>query len=333
MTRASFYKVLIVEDDLSINQLLQNSIIDAYENIRVYTANSLKEAYELFSEVDFDIIILDYMLTNGKSNDFIRHVKGKKRILPIIVITGWGSIEVKMELLEAGATIFVEKPFDMREILILISNLIQLNETYRGLEHAQNVIDALVKAIEQRDTYTEGHAERVAEYAVKIFDNAGLRGEQRQDLYTGCLLHDIGKMGIPDYILKSDQPLKRDSSEFELIKAHPRAGFDICKDIHLLKPSLPVILQHHEKLDGSGYPQGLRSEDINILAQISAIADIYDALTSKRMYRDSNSPKDAIQIMEEEVENNKLNKFFFLIFKRIVEKEEALKKNENYSAS
>lgn len=310
---SSYYKILLAEDDQYITDIVKTSVYNTYGNVQLYSTDTVAEAFKLFNKIDFDIILVDYKLTNGTTLEFVRIAKQKKSILPIIVISSFMDLEIKMDLLAAGATVFIDKPFTIPEILAVLKNLLALNETYRGLEHAENIIEALTRAIELRDPYTEGHAKRVSEIAVRIFDAVGLKGEQRRDLYVGCLLHDIGKIGIPDAILKEGKTLQRNSAEFELLKTHPQAGYDICKDIHQLKPALPVILQHHERMDGSGYPNGLYGRDINILAQIAAIADIYDALTSKRTYREAKTPKEAIEIMEKE--EDKINSFFFNVLK------------------
>jgi putative two-component system response regulator len=310
------YKILVVESKNYIVDIVQNAIKNHFGNVEVYAAPNLTEAHYRLQEIDFDIMLISFELANGSSTEFIRRVKKQKNTLPIVVFIskeGCTDSETKLKLLDAGTTLFIETPFTTQEIISVISNLVALNEAHRGLEHADNIMRALMRAIEARDPYTIGHAERVGEYSLAIFDAVGLKGEQRQDLYAGCLLHDVGKIGLGDDILKSSESLTEE--QYDRVKQHPIAGARITESIHRLKGATPVILQHHEKLNGGGYPYGVEESDIHILAQICAIADIYDSLTTNRSYRSAMNTEDALRITEEEVQRGELNRFFFNTFK------------------
>jgi HD-GYP domain-containing protein (c-di-GMP phosphodiesterase class II) len=176
------------------------------------------------------------------------------------------------------------------------------------------IIEALGSALDARDSYTEGHGRRAAEMAVKLYDALGLNDpKQRRDLFMGGLLHDVGKIGIPDRILKSSEILSPE--DFEVIKQHPMTGYNICKGLSEdLGGALDVIKYHHERLDGSGYPNKLEDGNIPILAQIMAVVDVYDALTSRRSYRDEMNQQKAFAIMREEANTGKLNKEFVEAF-------------------
>lgn len=317
-SKTKFNLLTVGCDDYTL--YLVENIAGQIDNTRVFAAMTNKEARVLFQEIDFDIVLADFDSSDADQRPLINYMKEQKKMLPVVLLIERSEFEAdrrtRLRFLSAGTTFFLEKPFTLLELIAVIKNLIVLNETYRGLEHAANIIQALNNAIEARDVHTHGHAERAANLAVKIFDRVGLTGEQRRDLYVGSLLHDIGKIGIPDEILKSTTKLTPE--QYERIKQHPTIGRDICSGLHRLKGSLPVIYEHHERLDGSGYPEGKKGDEIHILAQISGIADVYEALTSDRSYREALSPKAALTIIEKEVNEGKLNGHFYSVLKSIV---------------
>lgn len=307
--------ILIVEDESDTMGVLTYALKSFLEDdIKLYQAGGCQEAIGISHRVDLDLAIIDYKLPDGSGIELIKEIKKQNNLLPVLMITGYGNT-VKEDALDSGVNVFLDKPIELTEFLTLSRNLLSLSRTRKRLVDAENMITALNRAIEVRDVYTEGHSARVAAYSLIIFDNANIgNGDKREALHMGCILHDIGKIGIPDKILKSNKtPLS--SSEYDVIKQHPTKGYDICKDLNSLKLSLPIIKHHHEKLDGSGYPDGLVEKEITEIVQISTIADIYDALTSDRSYRNLNSPKEAIDIMQKEVDEGKLNKDFFDILK------------------
>ena len=315
MIKKKTYKILVVDDENYVIDIIDKILKSELENVEVFSANNVTEGLGVFNEIDIDLAFIDYGLPNGDGNQLVKKIKDEKNILPVIVMTGQKA-DIKLTSLKAGANVFIQKPFDSRELVVITKNLLSLGEASRNLESAENIIVALSRAIETRDTYTEGHSQRVADYSLYIYEGLGLKDDEDRDaLHIGCLLHDIGKIGIPDDILKSTKhPL--DKNDFEMIKTHPVKGFEICKDLHKLKSALSIIRHHHEKLDGSGYPDGLKENDIPLITQITAVADVYDALTSKRSYRHKNTSEEAFKIMEEDAKNNRINRYIFEILKR-----------------
>jgi len=313
------YNVLVVDDhpptlDVIVNSL--ESFLD--DDVKIYQTGTYKEALELVQKIDLDLAIVDYKLLNGSGIDLTAEIKRQNSWLPVLMITGHADI-VKEAALEAGVNVFLSKPLEITEFLTLSKNLLSLSKTRKNLVSAEDMIIALNRAVEARDKYTEGHSTRVGQYSLQIFDNVKIEnGENRNALYVGCLLHDIGKIGIPDRILKSRKsPLN--IKEYDLVKQHTIKGYEICKDLTNLKAVLPVIRHHHERLDGSGYPDHLSKAETPLIAQIAAVADIYDALTTDRSYRQKNKPEEAFEIMEGEVKKGYLNKEYFDALKKAIE--------------
>jgi HD-GYP domain-containing protein (c-di-GMP phosphodiesterase class II) len=201
------------------------------------------------------------------------------------------------------------------QIAVVIAN----TDLYNDLEQfVISVVRSLVHTIEAKDYYTRGHSERVNRYAMLMAERLDLDEKQKNTLHWASILHDIGKIGIPEGIL--NKPGRLTDEEYELIKIHPRKGGDIIKPIDQLADALPAILHHHERYDGGGYPDGLKGEKIPQLARIISVADTFDAITSTRSYRDARSPDKALGIMEE-VSGSQLDADFVTIFKDIINRE------------
>lgn len=309
------YNALLVSKDKETSEFLTRML--KIINVETLYAKDKKTASQMIaSSKVLDLLIIDYVLPDGTGIELLESLNEKQIIYPTIMI--YDSEETsKLPSLVAGANIILTKPFSDAELLMVVRNLLKISEIYDRLAYAEQVIEALVAAVEARDYYTFGHSKRVSEYSVKMFDALGFNDKKdREDLRVGCLLHDIGKIGVPDSILKSTGKLT--SEEFEEIKKHPLIGYNICKSLDKLEGSLPVIVQHHERLDGSGYPYGLKGGEISALAQITMIPDVYDALTTKRSYRNAMSCAQALKIMEAEAAEGKLNDVYLEVFKSSV---------------
>jgi len=309
------HSILVVDDNVDILNII--SLLLNEDNYILLNASSVAEAIEIIQTLEVDLLIVDYYLADKTGIELIEIVRSEKQNVPIIMISV--GEENKIKSLSVGANVFLLKPFHGEELKIIVSNIIKLVETYKKLETASDMIEALSRAVEARDTYTQGHHDRVAKYSLMIYDKIYKNNpREREALRIGCLLHDIGKIGIPDNILKSKLTLS--SKERKIVEKHAVYGFDICKDLKTLKDALPVIKNHHEKFDGSGYPDNLGEDEIPDIVAIAAIADIYDALTSNRSYHKGKTPKEAFHIME--TENNgrteTLSKKFLSVFKDII---------------
>lgn len=305
---------LIVDDSKEITSLVMNML--RMINIDSVFAFDVADAKETINKMpEIDLLVVDYFLPDGTGPDIITYLKKDKGHgdIPVIMVTGGGD-SVKLSGLIAGANVVLQKPFSEAEFLVVAKNLVSLADAYSRLADADQIISALINAVEARDLYTKGHSQRVASLAVKLYDCLpGKTKLERTAVYTAGLLHDIGKIGVPDDILNSTERLS--DEQFEMIKRHPTIGHEICKKLNRLKPAWRAILEHHEKLDGSGYPQGLSGKKISFAAQIIQIPDMYDAMTTERSYRKAMSAEKAISIIEEEVSQGRVNRILVDTFK------------------
>jgi putative two-component system response regulator len=197
--------------------------------------------------------------------------------------------------LEAGADDFMTKPVDRVELVARVRSALRLKALYDTLDSAEHVIFSLAAAVEAKDSYTEKHTHRVAENARMIGSRMGLPERALDALYRGGIIHDLGKIGVPDAILQKPGPL--DADELRLMRMHPLIGESIVRPLRSGVPLLPIIRHHHERIDGTGYPDGLKGRAIPHLARIVAVCDAYDALTSDRPYRRARSAGEAIEIL------------------------------------
>ncbi|MFQ3610823.1 MAG: HD domain-containing phosphohydrolase, partial [Fimbriimonadales bacterium] len=255
-------------------------------------ASNGQDALHLLRTGDYDIVLSDIFMPGMNGFDLLRQIQDQAPHVPVILITGYGNIEMAREALKLGATDFITKPYNIQEIPILIErNLmrhsLETNRT-KQMEHERErslkaTLDALLAALDTRDTETEGHSERVAAYTMAMARRLKLSEDELADIEKGALLHDIGKIGVPDSILYKPGPLTPE--EWEIMKQHPVIGYRMCMKIDMLRNAAPIVLHHHERWDGKGYPYGLSGEQIPLGARLFAIADTLDAMTSDRPYR------------------------------------------------
>jgi len=298
--------VLAVDSDLSTLAIIRDLIAD--ESIDILEATSVDAAFSIIERKKIHLLITDYQLINGSGVSLIEKFR-KDHNYPVVMISTLSDKQVKLSSFEAGANMFIMKPFGL-EIKMIVHNFLNLFDAIEKLENAEDIIHALSFAVEKRDTYTQGHHARVASYSLAIYDEiyGTDNNHEREALRVGCMLHDIGKIGIKDTILKSKNILSR--KERKEVEKHSEYGYDICRDLKTLQPALPIIRNHHEMLDGSGYPDGLKGFQISNIVAIATIGDIFDALTSERSYRKKNTLKEAFIILRSMSKNKKLNPFF-----------------------
>lgn len=314
------YFILLVEDDEDSLDYLKNTLEN--ENFNIIETRNVEEALEAIKTVNIHLIVADYYLEYNTADTLIDKVKNENYNTPIVIISV--TSDIKKDLLDKGVNFFLTKPFHSWELKAVVDNLLSLFSARKELESANTVIEALSTAVEVRDPYTQGHSKTVADLSLKIYDRLDFNFiDEVNALYIGCLLHDIGKIGVPDDILKSQKnPLTEE--DFALIKQHPERGWEICKDLKGTSDSLDIILYHHEKLDGSGYPYGLTEEQIPLLVQIATVADIFDALTSERSYRKRLTDEEAFKIMDRDAAEGKINKHYYEILKQIRSEENGI---------
>ncbi|HHN65040.1 MAG TPA: response regulator [Nitrospirae bacterium] len=290
--------VLIVDDIPSNIELIEVIIkAEGYSVLKAYHGN---KAVELFEELNPDIAIIDVMMPDMDGYQLCHILKdlAGKRYFPIIMLTALNDKESKIKGLECGADDFISKPFEPRELLVKMRSLLKLKELHDELEHSENIILTLAVALEARDPYTRGHSTRVGELSYEFASFLGLCSRDQEMLKKAGILHDIGKIGMSETILKKPAPLTDD--EFNLIKRHPIIGEQICSPLHSLQDILPAIRHHHERWDGRGFPDGLNGRDIPFYARILSIVDSFDAMLSERPYRQGRTYYDVLAAMRRE---------------------------------
>ena len=270
------------------------------EGYKVLTAPNAVEALKVLDEAKVDLAILDVMMPGMNGFDLCRRLKSLsgKRFFPVILVTALSELEDKITGLEAGADDFLTKPFHTIELLTKIRSLLRLRKLQSELDHSEDIILTLAIAIEAKDPYTKGHSERVGTLSMEFGSHLGIPEEDRHLLFKAGVLHDIGKIGVDNFILHKRGYLTKD--EFRLIREHVLIGENICFPLHSARRVLPVIRHHHERWDGTGFPDGLKGEAIPLMARITAITDTFDAMVSIRPYRAPFSVEQAISRIEKE---------------------------------
>jgi putative two-component system response regulator len=251
----------------------------------VLLATNGVQALEIVNADQPDLVLMDVMMPVLDGVEACRQLKQNlaTRLIPVVLVTALHDSRDRVRGLEVGADDFVSKPVNAAELTARIRSLLRLKRYTDELDSAEQVILSLALTVEARDASTDGHCQRLARYAVCLGRALGLPEAEIAALAKGGFLHDIGKVGIPDAILLKPTPLT--SQEYAIMKQHTLIGDRLCRQLRSLRTVCPIVRHHHERLDGSGYPDGLRGEAIPRLAQIMAIVDVFDALTTARPYK------------------------------------------------
>jgi putative two-component system response regulator len=292
--------ILVVDDDEPVRRLLENVLKPS--GYRLREAASAEEADEMLLRVAPDVIVLDVNLPGRSGHDFLRRLRASPatRLLPVVMLTGSPTRSSRLSAFDEGVTDFLAKPFSPDELLARVRSLVRMKRYTDALEDAEMVIVALARTVDARDPYTLRHSERVAHYGGRLAAAIGLTGDDLAAVRRGGLFHDIGKIAVRDVVLL--KPGRLTEEEFNEMKRHPAEGRRLLEGMKTLGYALDVVTYHHERLDGSGYPEGLRGEAIPLTARVITIADIYDALTTPRTYRPGMSRDEALAVMAGEVE-------------------------------
>ena len=308
--------ILIADDDHQALGILRQ--IMEGQGYNVITASDGHETREKVAASNPDLVILDNYMPGISGAEVCREIKSgeQTRFIPVIMLTGFTETPDKLESIEAGADDFINKPYKAVELTTRIKSLLKVKFLNDELDSAEGVIFALARAIEANDAYTQRHTERVSQFAMAVGHNLHLSEEEQNALYKGGILHDIGKVAIPDSIL--NKPGKLTDEEFTTIRTHPDRGEKICKPLNSIRSALSVVRHHHEKLDGSGYPDNLSGEQIPLTARIMAIVDVYDALTTNRSYRAALPQEKAFSILDDEARKGWWDKSLIKEFKKLV---------------
>jgi len=308
--------ILVVDDQASNRELLEELL--SQQGFTVVTAPDGTSALEHLGNTQVDLIILDVMMPHLDGFAVCHKIKSNPEtdLIPVVLITALSDKQDRLEGIKAGADDFLTRPVDRTELLARVRSLLKLKFRTDELERAESVLFSLARSIESKDPYTHGHCERLAEYSVRLGERVRLAEEQLTALRRAGVIHDIGKVAVPDAILL--KPGRLTEGEWEIIRQHPVVGERICAPLKSFRSVLPIIRHHHEKIDGSGYPDGLRGDAIPITARILQIVDVYDALTTERPYKKALTITDALQIMKQEVARGWWDAHVFGEFERLI---------------
>ena len=275
--------VLVVEDDADVRSTLADHL--KAQNYQVVTAPSAEVALEVLDGARVDLILTDVHMGAMSGVELCARLKAdpRFRLIPVILLTARSDLAARVAGLAAGADDFFGKPCDFTELRTRVASLLRVKFLLDQLEQAENVLTMLGMTIEARDPYTGGHCERLAAYAVSLGRALGVDERTLKALRLGGFLHDLGKVALPDGILLKPGPL--DTGERTRMQTHPVVGADLIGSLRTLDDVRPIVRYHHERLDGSGYPEGLAGEAIPLGARIMAVVDVYDALRSERPYK------------------------------------------------
>jgi putative two-component system response regulator len=311
---------ILVADDQASNRELFNELLTA-QGFKVVIAADGIEALDQLSRVPIDLVLLDIMMPQLNGFEVCEKIKANPDtyLIPVILVTGLSDRENRIEGIRAGADDFLTRPVNCAELLARVRSLLKLKLRTDELERAESVLFSLARSIEGKDPYTHGHCERLAEYSSRLGRQLGLPEDHITALRRAGVVHDVGKVAVPDAILL--KPGRLTEEEWKIMREHPAVGERICAPLKSFRLVLPIIRHHHEKLDGSGYPDGLRGDAIPVAARVLQIIDVYDALTTDRPYRRAFSITDALQTMKEEVEKGWWDPHIFDQFARSVRSE------------
>ena len=290
----------MLADDVQANLDLLAALLKR-DGYTVFTAGDGATALDLVMAEMPDLVITDVMMPGMDGFELCRRIKTDPatRLTPIILVTSLAERDDRIAGINAGADDFLTKPFDPHELKARVRSLVNLKRFTDDLDSADSVILSLGLIVEARDGTTGDHCQRMAAFSAAFGAHLNLPAEDIAALHRGGYLHDVGKVGIPDSILL--KPGRLTPAEFEMMKRHTVIGDALCGDLRTLRPVRPIARHHHERCDGSGYPDGLRGDAIPLLAQITGIVDVYDALTSDRPYRKALSQEAALEELQQEV--------------------------------
>jgi putative two-component system response regulator len=291
---------VLIADDSEANRELLSEMLRP-QGYRVTCVEDGEQALEVLTRWEIDLALLDVMMPHRTGFSVCRAVKSDPHtcLIPVVLVTSLSNVEDRIQGIECGADDFLNKPVRKEELLARVRSLLRLKHFTDELENAETVLISLALSIEGKDPYTSGHCERLSKYSVALAQRIGLSEPERVALRRAGFVHDVGKVAVPDQILLKPGPLTPE--ERKIMEQHPVVGERICSPLKSFRDVLPIIRHHHEKLDGSGYPDGLKLEQIPVTAQVLAIVDVYDSLTTDRPYRGALPLEEAFRLLREEV--------------------------------
>jgi putative two-component system response regulator len=311
---------ILVVDDQASNRELLDELLSA-QSFKVITVDHGCAALQQLTNTPIDLVLLDVTMPGLTGFEVCQKIKSNPEtdLVPVVLITALSEKQHRLEGIKAGADDFLTRPVDSTELLARVRSLLKLKSRTDELERAESVLFSLARSIESKDPYTYGHCERLSDYSVSLGKQVGLAKDQIVALRRAGVVHDIGKVAVPDAILL--KPGRLTAEEWAVVRQHPIIGERICAPLKSFRPVLPIIRHHHEKYDGSGYPDGLRANEIPIAARILQIVDVFDALTTERPYKKALPAADAFQTMREEVSKGWWDPDIFHLFEQLVAKD------------
>jgi putative two-component system response regulator len=293
-------RTIVVADDEETNRDLLAALLEG-AGYRVLCVPDGLGVLDRVRESRVDLVLLDVMMPGktGFSTCLALKSQPETRLIPVVLVTGLTGADDRVHGAMCGADDFLNKPVNKQELLARVQSLLRIKEFTDELESAESVLFALALSIEAKDPSTEGHCDRLSKYSVALAERLKLGEEMQVALRRAGTIHDIGKVAVPEHVLLKPGPLTKE--EWAIMREHPVTGERICSPLKSFRPVLPAIRHHHEKGDGSGYPDGLKACEIPLIARILQTVDIYDALTTKRPYREALAPQQAFAVMKEEV--------------------------------
>lgn len=294
-------QTILLVDDYEANIVLVKIAL-ASQGYEIISASNGERALELVAAQPPDLILLDIMMPGMNGFDICARLKEdeRTRLIPIVLVTSLNDSRDRIRGIEVGADDFLSRPFHPAELSARVRSLLKLKQFTDELENAEDVLCMLALSVEAKDAYTDGHCERLSLYSVALGRSLGLPHEQLKALHRGGYLHDVGKIAVSESILNKKTGLT--DEERRIMREHPIIGERICKPLKSLKLTLPIIRHHHERWDGSGYPDGLNGQEIPLSARIIQAVDIYDALMTARPYKPPLEIHQVFSIMRQESE-------------------------------
>jgi putative two-component system response regulator len=288
-------KVLVVDDYAANADGIRDLLVAAGHTVRV--AYNGRDALRLAFEERPDLVLLDVVMPEMSGVEVCRELKTRRltRLTPVVLITASQDRGHRLAGIDAGADDFLNKPIDVTEFRTRVQSLLRMKRLIDDLESTDAFMTMLSHIVEARDPYTEGHCQRLAEFATMLGAALDVNQFDLETLNRGAVLHDVGKIGVPDTVLLKPGRLDRD--ELALMRQHTVIGDNLCRTVKSLERVRPIVRWHHERMDGRGYPDGLSGEDIPLLAQIVGVVDVFDALTTNRPYRKALTTEAAYEIM------------------------------------
>ena len=308
-------RILVVDDNAFITSLLCLGL--TAEGYEVTATDDGSHALDLITAAPPDLIFLDIEMPGLMGDEVCRRLKSQSatRLIPVVMISGLDAFPNKIAAWDYGADDFLTKPFHMIEVVARCRSLLRIKCLIEERDSAEAVVFALARAVEAKSAFTAGHSERVTHLALTLAAELGVPESQREVLSRGARLHDVGKISIPDAIL--EKPGKLTPEEFAIIQQHPETGAHILEPLATMRELIPLVRWHHERLDGTGYPDGIGEDEIPHLVRILSICDVYDSLSSERPYRRALAHEECLTIMRDSAVGGGLDADLVARFERL----------------